>query len=122
DSRSGILLRTLNGHRGNVRVVAFSPDGRTLLSGGFENTLRLWRVEDGTMLRDFRGHQGWIAGVSFNSQGSRFVSVGYDGTWRLWDTNTGRLLITTVVRNGHWLSVTPQGLVVASGDPHEFLR
>jgi WD40 repeat protein len=121
DFQSGGLLRTLNGHRGNVRVVAFSPDSRSLLSGGFENTLRLWSVEGGTVLRDFRGHQGSVAGVSFSSDGGRFVSAGYDGTLRLWDTDTGRLLITTIVRNSHWLSVTPEGLFVTSGDPREFL-
>jgi WD40 repeat protein len=121
DSRSGAFVRALNGHQGNVRVAAFSPDGSTLLTGGFENTLRLWSAESGSFISDFRGHQGWITGASFAPDGKRFVSVGYDGTMRLWDTDTGRLLITTIVRNGEWLSVTPAGLFVTSGDPRDFI-
>jgi len=121
DSHSGALVRTLRGHRGNVRIVAFSPDGVRLLSGGFENTLRLWNVDNGSVIRSLREHQGWVAGASFTPDGKRLVSVGYDGTMRLWDTDSGRLLITTIVRDGNWLSVTPEGLFATSGDPHEFL-
>jgi hypothetical protein len=40
---------------------------------------------------------------------------------RLWDVDTGRLLITTIVRNGDWLSVTPEGIFATSGDPRDFL-
>jgi WD40 repeat protein len=121
DSQSGTLVRTLNGHRGNVRVVVFSPDGRSLLSGRFENTIRLWNVENGSLVRELHGHQGWVGGVSFAPDGKRFASVGYDGTMRLWDVDTGRLLITTIVRNGDWLSVTPEGIFATSGDPRDFL-
>ena len=121
DAQSGEPVRAVKGHRGNVRVVAFSPDGQTLLSGGFDHKLKLWSAERGGFIRDLDGHQGWIRAVSFAPDGKRIMSVGDDGTARLWDTDTGRLLITTLMRNGDWLSVTPEGLFVTSGDPREFL-
>jgi WD40 repeat protein len=121
DAQSGVPVHILKGHRGNVRVVAFSPDGQTLLSGGFDHKLKLWSAERGGFIRDLDGHQGWVRAVSFAPDGKRIMSVGDDGTARLWDTDTGRLLITTLMRNGDWLSVTPEGLFATSGDPQEFL-
>jgi WD40 repeat protein len=52
----GRLLRTLEGHTGSVQSVAFSPDGQTLASGSWDNTVRLWRVADGRLLRTLEGH------------------------------------------------------------------
>ncbi|HVQ67002.1 MAG TPA: WD40 repeat domain-containing protein [Bradyrhizobium sp.] len=120
DSRNGTVLRKLDRDQGNVRIVAFSPDGRSLLSGGFEKVLRLRNAESGAPVHDFRGHQGWVGGASFSPDGKRLASVGYDGTARLWDAETGQLLITTIVKNDNWLSITPHGLFVTSGDPREF--
>ncbi|MGO9234108.1 MAG: WD40 repeat domain-containing protein [Methylocella sp.] len=41
---SGQLLRTLTGHTNFVESVAFSPDGRTLASGAYDNAIELWDV------------------------------------------------------------------------------
>jgi WD40 repeat protein len=38
--------------------VAFSPDGSMIASGGWDNTIKLWRVSDGALLRTLEGHTG----------------------------------------------------------------
>ncbi|NJO71356.1 MAG: hypothetical protein HC825_06015, partial [Oscillatoriales cyanobacterium RM1_1_9] len=43
---SGKLLKTLKGHSGSIRPLVFSPDGKTLVSGSRDKTIRVWRLSD----------------------------------------------------------------------------
>ena len=44
DARTGELLERLRGHSGFAHCVAFTPDGRGLVSGSFDNTLKYWDI------------------------------------------------------------------------------
>ncbi len=52
------------GHSGWITSVAFSPDGRTVLSGSLDRTLKLWDVASGRKLKTFDGHSGWVSSVA----------------------------------------------------------
>jgi serine/threonine protein kinase len=82
-------VRCFRGHAGSVQSVAISPDGKLVLSGGDDRTMRLWSVETGEELRRFDGHEGWVSAVAFSPDGSRAVSGNYDRIVRLWDLRTG---------------------------------
>jgi WD40 repeat protein len=114
-------VRSLIGHQETVTSIEFSPDGQMLLSGSLDRTVKLWSVRDGILVRSFTGHQGGINAISFAPDGQHFASVGNDGTSRLWQTNTGQLLVTSMLRDGGWLSITPDGRFVTSTDPTAFL-
>jgi serine/threonine-protein kinase len=81
------------GHTSWVKVVAFAPDGRTLVSGGGgDGTLKLctW---DGRAFRDgpvLHGHRDVMHGVAFTSDGKTLASAGEDRGVRVWDVATGR--------------------------------
>jgi WD40 repeat protein len=47
DAATGHEVRTLKGHRGEVRAVCFSPDGKRLASAAREDTLKVWDARTG---------------------------------------------------------------------------
>jgi len=49
-------IRTFEGHTDWVTSVAFSPDGKYILSGSWDTTLKLWDIETGRLIRTFGGY------------------------------------------------------------------
>jgi WD40 repeat protein len=67
-----------------VNAVAFSPDGRRVLSGGADGDVRLWDAATGRLVHRFVGHSSAVFAVAFSPGGCRAVSAGQDGTVRVW--------------------------------------
>lgn len=84
---TGRELLSLKGHRGSVWSAAFSPDGQSAVSGGADNTVRLWRVSDGRELRVFEGHSAQVSCVTFSPNGKSILSASYDATIRIWESD-----------------------------------
>ena len=83
------------GHTKAVNSVAFSPDGKTIASGSYDNTIKLWDAASGKELKTMFGHSNWVLSVSFSPDGKTIASGSWDGTVKLWDSVTGRLLSTS---------------------------
>jgi len=67
-------------------VVALSPDGRRLASGGWEGRIRVYGLPEGAVVRQWQAHGDSVNGLVFIAGGTRLVSAGYDGRiveWRL---------------------------------------
>ena len=86
------MEQTLSGHDFVVANVAFSPDGATLASSSFDETIKVWNWQQSTERCTLRGHSGFVYGLGFDAQGAVLASGGYDGlvkTWPLNDKKTG---------------------------------
>ena len=82
---------TLAGHTDSVDTVAFSPDGNTLATGSWDDTVRLWDTATGeykaTLTEDSEG----IRTILFSPDGRTLAIVVYNTTGvQLWDVNTGK--------------------------------
>ena len=110
----------LEGHGRYVHSVNFSPNGKTLVSGSDDKTIKLWNVETGQKLHTFEGHGGPVYSVNFSRNGKTLVSGSGDKTIILWDVETGEKLHTFEGHNGPVYSVNfsydGKTLVSGSGD------
>jgi WD40 repeat protein len=82
-------LKVQLGHSGSVNSVGFSPDGRSVLTGGEDKSARLWDLATGHEIRRFSGHSAGVSSVGFSPDG-RTILTGSDNTAQLWDVATGR--------------------------------
>jgi WD40 repeat protein len=72
--------------------VAFSPDGRRIVSGSWVNSLRLWDAASGKPIGPpLQGHTDWVWSVAYSPDGRRIVSGSRDNSLRLWDAASGSL-------------------------------
>ncbi|MEI8064716.1 MAG: tetratricopeptide repeat protein, partial [Verrucomicrobiota bacterium] len=83
-----------DGFYSSVMSVCLSEDNRYAMSGGQDNTLRVWDVTSGECLQTLEGHTGSVESVYLSKDGRFALSGSRDRTLRSWDMDTGRSLST----------------------------
>jgi sugar lactone lactonase YvrE len=117
-------VRTLTGHTAWVKSVSFSPDGRLLASGSLDDTIKLWRVADGSLVRTLTGHTRVVSSVSFSPDGRLLASGGWYGTIKLWRVADG-LEVRTLTGHSDLVtsvSFSPDGRLLASGSGDDIIK
>lgn len=84
------LMLYLRGHSNSVLSVAYSPDGRRIVTGSSDTTLIMWDAATGTPARSLMtGHHSEVYSLDFNRNGNLIASGALDGELRLWNGRTG---------------------------------
>ena len=94
---SGSSIRTFRGHKNYVYAAAFSPDGKTIVSGDKEGKIIVWNRERGEQLLSYEGHTPAILSIAFSPDGKYIVSGAGnedEGEVKIWDAATGALIRT----------------------------
>lgn len=126
--KTGTLLETIPAHTrvsnqvpgrssSSVSVLAYTPDGNTLVSGSYDRTIKVWhRITGQLAYPPLRGHTGRIEAIAIHPNGEILASASRDGV-RLWNLQTGELL--AVLRGyGDWvksLAFSRDGQFLATG-------
>jgi WD40 repeat protein len=97
-------------------TLAFSPDGKVLASGGYDNRIRLWDPDTGKEVRTLEGHKSYVNCIAFSGDGKWLASGSQDNDLRLWDVETGKEQRRFQGRNApiERLALSPNGKVLAS--------
>jgi WD40 repeat protein len=102
----------LMGHTHIVRSLAMSADGKLLVSGSLDKTIKIWQLETGQLIRTLKGHQAEVCAIALGPDEQIIASGSADKTIKLWHVQTGELLATFT---GHSDVVTAVAFT-ASGD------
>jgi WD40 repeat protein len=128
DLATGKLVGAPRTQPGQIRAVAYSPNGKILATGGEDRVISRWDMSGGRELPSFPGHQGWVNGVAFLPDGHSIASASGDGRLRVWDCkNPKRVTIKELQALGSkappvTLAVTGDGEHLASGDEDGVIR
>ncbi len=117
DASNGNELASFDAKR-NAHVVAYSPDGKVLSSGGEVHTIRSWMLSTKKEIRPFPGHRSLVTAIAYSPGGDKLASVDEDGTLCLWQTATRSELRRVFDPDAvGFLSVgfAPDGKTVATG-------
>ncbi|MDB9449523.1 WD40 repeat domain-containing protein [Dolichospermum circinale] len=111
------LIRTLKGHSSSVYAIAVTPDGKTVISGSADDTIKIWDLGTGTEKFTLEGHSNSVNAIAVTPDGKTVISGSRDNTIKIWDLGTGQEKFTL---EGHsdWvnaIAVTPDGKTVISG-------
>ncbi|KAJ8585779.1 WD40 repeat-like protein [Rhizopogon salebrosus TDB-379] len=99
---------TLEGHDNDIRSICYSPDGKQMVSGGWDETSRRWNlqagkeIEDTGMVKTFHGYSKGISCIDISKDSMLLASGSDDGTTRIWSLDTGRLMAGPF-ESTHWV-------------------
>ncbi|KAG2757384.1 WD40 repeat-like protein [Suillus brevipes Sb2] len=119
---SNTPIQTYEDHEESILSVAVFPDGRRMVTGSIDKTLRLWDLKNGVVLKKMEGHGNWARAVAVTGDGQLITSGDDSGKLITWDGDTGDSLTLAIQAHNkaiYSLDFSPDGTVLATGSLDE---
>eukprot|EP00331_Platyophrya_macrostoma_P031703 CAMPEP_0176458216 /NCGR_PEP_ID=MMETSP0127-20121128/32451_1 /TAXON_ID=938130 /ORGANISM="Platyophrya macrostoma, Strain WH" /LENGTH=493 /DNA_ID=CAMNT_0017848723 /DNA_START=18 /DNA_END=1499 /DNA_ORIENTATION=- len=122
--KSSDPVTRMTGHQQPVNHIAYSPDGRYIVSGSFDKSLRIWDGISAKFVCTLRGHVGPVYQVAWSIDSRYFVSASKDTTLKVWDIRTRKLMFDLPGHADEIYTVdwSPNGEKVVSGGKDRLLK
>jgi WD40 repeat protein len=126
--QDGTSIQTLwsmdQAHTDIITGLAFSPDATLLATSSADQTVRLWRVDDGCYLRCLQDQCGTVWGVTFSPDGQVVATASNDGKVRIWRVQDGTILhrLSGHTKRVMGIAMSPNGDYLATGSSDSTLR
>jgi eukaryotic-like serine/threonine-protein kinase len=107
----------LRGHCKYVSMLAWSPDGMQIASGGWDKVIQRWNARTGEQIRTYRGHSRFVFAVTWSPDGTQIASGSTDRTVQVWNTRIDEQMRTYDKHDGFVFAVawSPDSTQIASG-------
>ena len=112
------LIRTITGFTGSVVAVAVTPDGKQIVAGSDDCTIKVWDLETGAVNKTLKNHSASVKAIVVTPDGKKVISAGSnEKTIKVWDMESGTEIGTFEGHSGsvNAIAVTPDGKRVVSG-------
>lgn len=86
----GEKIKELRGHRSKVHAVAYSPNGKTIVTASLDRDIKLWDASTYREIKTFIGHKDYVFSIAFSPDGGRLLSASADRTARIWNVESGK--------------------------------
>jgi WD40 repeat protein len=120
------LVATLKGHSEAIYSIAFTPDGKHVVTGSGDRSIKVWDSATGKENKSFggpSGHQNLVLSVSLSPDGGSIASGSSDNTAKVWDFPSSTPLRALAKSEGmSVLAISPDGAKLAGGDKDGHVR
>ena len=119
-------VKSLSPHGEQVWFAIYSPDGKTLATGGTDKDVKLWNAETMELIHTLSGHRAFTTHAAFSPDGKKVATVSWDAdkTVKLWDVETGKLLASSQAHESGCRDVafSPDGQFIATACEDHHVR
>ncbi|KAG2051597.1 WD40 repeat-like protein [Suillus hirtellus] len=117
NAKTGELVATLEGHTYWVRCLVWTPNGKTLISGSYDNSIRTWNTSTWKQIALLEGHTSLVKCIAISPNSRILASASWDDTARLWNLDNNQPISSPLQHPDHINSVSfsADGKLLATG-------
>jgi serine/threonine protein kinase len=124
DTTEGAIVSTMPDRSNDILSLAVSQDGRVLVTGGIDRSLKIWNLQTKKLEKTLSSHTGYIEAIAITPDNRILVSGSADRTIKIWDLQTGELRQTLI---GHdemvkSVAIDPNGEILVSAGVDRQIR